>query len=281
MPNQLAPIQQNLENIKHTDKQVEYWHGRELMTQLGYDDWSSFLRIVHKAGAACENSGQALDHHFLFINQSPSDAEHIPVDVLLTRYACYLITQNADPGKPEVAASQTYFALQTRRRELATQHSREDRRLEARKSLRDTEGQIESTLYRRGIRRSADFSSFKNRHIKTLYGGLTVREVKEKRGIPTHRSLADFDSHLELRAKDFSLAMTDHNIKQKNIIGKQNLEKEVVENTLATRHTLIQRGIRPEELPAEEDLRAIEKRRQQKEMFLTGNLPRKLLSKKT
>ena len=268
----IKQIQQNLESIKHTQDDFEYWSARDLMPVLGYSKWERFEGVIKKAMQACKNSSQVINDHFPTSGKpiiGGKGATQMVSDYLLTRYACYLIAQNGDSRKPEIAFAQTYFAVQTRRQEINEQRMKEDRRLDARAKLKDTEAKIGRTIYERGIKLPVEFATFKNKHIEALYGGMSTKILKKKRNIPKKRALADFDTHVELKAKDFALAITDHNIKKKDLAGKPKLEKEVVDNSKATRKTLLQRGIKPEDLKPEEDLKKIEKRRKEKQKSLS------------
>ena len=264
MDNVLIKIQSDLDSIKKIDKDLEYWSARELMPMLGYNKWQTFKEVIDKAKDACAISGYSCQDHFTDAGKlvlTGSTAQRQIDDILLTRYACYLIAQNGDSRKPQIALSQTYFASQTRKQELLEQREYEDKRLETRGKLKETEKKIERTIYERGIKLPVEFATFKNRHIEALYDGLSTSDLRIKRKIPPHRALADFDTHVELKAKDFSLAMTDHNIKQKNLKGMPQLTNEVVANSRATRQTLLSRGIKPEDLRPEEDLKKIEQKR--------------------
>ena len=263
----ITKIQKDLESIKRVTNDgdnFEFWSARELMKILDYKDWRKFREVIEKAKISCRNSDKIISDHFVPSDKmvlTGSGARRIIEDVFLTRYACYLIAQNGDPRKPQISLSQLYFASQTRKQELLQQRENENKRLEARNKLKETESKIEKTVYKRGIKFPSDFATFKNKHIEALYGGVSASQLKKIRNIPSKRSLADFDSHVELKAKDFTLAMTDHNIKEKNIFGKEAMNEEVVKNSKATRKTLLERGIVPEKIKAEEDLKKIENKR--------------------
>lgn len=266
----MANLNTNLESIKKVQDDLEYWSARELMLLLGYKEWRKFEGVINKSIDSCKTSGQLIEDHFVdSAKMVPlgSDAEREINDFLLTRYACYLIAQNADPRKKEIAYAQTYFAVQTRKQEINERLNYEDKRLKSRRKLQQTEEKIEQTVYERGIKLPVEFATFKDKHIRALYGGIGIKELKMKRNIPEKRSLADFDTDVELRAKDFALAMTDHNIKAKDLTGKPKLEKEVVENSKATRQVLLKRGIKPEILKPEEDIKQIEKRKAKEKKF--------------
>lgn len=270
MDKALILIQENLESIKKVsnDKETtEFWLARDLMPLLGYSTWRQFSEAIERAKEACKISGQPVDNHFLPV-PAKSTGGRPKDDLFLTRYACYLIAQNGDPRKPQIALAQTYFATQTRKQELLEHRDMENKRLEARAKLKDTESKIESTVYQRGIKLPVEFATFKNKHIEALYGGIPASQLKKIRKIPSGRSLADFDSHVELKAKDFALAMTDHNIKDKDIYGREAMNQEVIKNSKETRQALLNRGIKPEHIKPEEDLKAIEARRKKEQKQL-------------
>lgn len=267
MDQALTKIEHSLELIKkvsNDNEQTEFWSARDLMSILGYVKWQKFIEAISRAKDACELSGQIVGNHFLPAPVKSSGGRP-KEDYFLTRYACYLVAQNGDPRKPQIALAQTYFATQTRKQELLEQREKETRRLEARAKLKETERKIESTVYGRGIKLHVEFATFKNKHIEALYGGIGASQLKKIRSIPSGRSLADFDSNVELKAKDFALAMTDHNIKEKNINGKENMNAEVVKNSKETRQALLNRGIKPEHIKPEEDLKLVESRRKKEE----------------
>lgn len=279
MDKALIQIQENLDNIKYGEEETEFWSARDLMQILGYSTWQKFSEAIDRAKESCKTGGQPLENHFL-----PAPVKRTggrpQENILLTRYACYLVTLNGDPRKPQVALAQTYFAVQTRKQELLEQREYENKRLVSRAKLKETEKKIQSTVYERGIKLPVEFGTFKNKHIEALYGGLSVIDLKKKKGIPTSRALADFDTDVELKAKDFALAMTDHNIKQKNLRGRYQMTEEVVKNSKATRQTLLSRDIRPENLKAEEDLKLVESRRKKelkvvKQEFIVPKLPKR------
>jgi len=272
-------IQENLETIKRTSndqEMMEFWSARDLMSVLGYVTWRKFTEAIDRAKESCKVSNHFVEENFLPA-PAKSSGGRPKEDYFLTRYACYLIAQNGDSRKPQIALAQTYFATQTRKQELMEQRDYEDKRLDARAKLKETEKKIESTVYSRGIKFQAEFATFKNKHIEALYGGISAAKLKKMRNIPAGRPLADFDTHVELKAKDFALAMTDYNIKDKNILGKENMNNEVIKNSKVTRETLISRGIQPEYLKPEEDLKHIEAKRNKEDRLKSKN--NKLLDK--
>ncbi|MBI2326101.1 DNA damage-inducible protein D [Candidatus Collierbacteria bacterium] len=272
MDKDLVFLQRSLEQIKYTQDEMEYWSARELMGLLGYQRWESFSEVIKKAMVASKLLDIKLKEHFrettkmIIIGRG---AKRLVDDYYLSRYACYVVAQNGDVTKEPIAVAQAYFAVQTRRQEVEDLALVETARLEAREKLKETEGKIERVVYKRGIRLPVEFATFKNKHIRGLYGGLRTNDLKKIRGIPKKRALADFDSHVELKAKDLALAMTTHNIVGKDIQGKNRLEREVEDNSIATRDALLGRGIVPESLPPQEDIKKVEKRRRKSLPFNT------------
>lgn len=265
MDKDLIFLQRSLEQIKYTQDEMEYWSARELMGLLGYQRWESFSEVIKKAMIASKLLDIKLKEHFRETTKMiviGRGAKRLVDDYYLSRYACYIIAQNGDAAKEPIAAAQAYFAVQTRRQEVEDLAIVETTRLEARERLKETEEKIERVVYKRGIRLPVEFATFKDKHVQGLYGGLRTNELKKIRGIPQKRALADFDSHVELKAKDLALAMTTHNIVDRDIQGKIRLEKEVQANSVATRNALLDRGIVPENLPPQEDIKKIEKRKQ-------------------
>jgi DNA-damage-inducible protein D len=254
--------QESFENSKHVDGNLEFWMARELMVLLGYDSWRRFADAIDRAKQSCKESWRPVEEHFLPAPSKTASEEgwRPKEDYFLTRLACYLIAMNGDPRKTEIAQAQQYFAIQTRKQELSEKQIEDEKRLVARSKLSESEAKVEETVYHRWISHPIEFASFKNSKILALYN-ISTRDLKAKRWIPEHRALADFDSEVELKAKDFIYAMTDHNIKTKNIIGKTWLTQEVVENAKSTRKNMIERWIVPEELPAQEDLKLIIKKK--------------------
>lgn len=279
MSDNLITLQGDLEELRKTAGDFEYWSARELMPKLGYTNWDTFKTALRRAQDACEQTDQTVSDHFQVALKKVdlgSGSQREIEDLLLTRYACYLVAQNGDPRKPQIAAAQRYFAIQTRRQEIWENRAHESKRLEERDKLRDTEKKIQRTVYQRGITQRIEFATFKNKHIEALYGGINTPTLKKKRGIPNERALADFDTDVELKAKNFALGMTDHNIRTKDLKGRDYLEREVIANSKATRDALLARNIVPERLPAEEDIKKIERRRAQQQKAIDKGLQKVL-----
>ncbi len=241
---------------------VECWLARDLQTPLGYDRWENFYNVVQKAKVACENAGNVVDDHFRDVTKMVdigSQTTREIEDVLLTRYACYLIAQNGDPRKDEIAFAQTYFALQTRKQELLEERLRLAERLRAREKLITSEIELSKLIYERGVDESG-FGRIRSKGDAAMFGGYNTRQMKYRLSIPQNRPLADFLPTVTITAKNLATEITNYNVQQQNLRGEPKITNEHVKNNAAIRKTLIERGIKPENLPPEEDIKKLERR---------------------
>ena len=240
---------------------VECWSARELYKLLGYTQWRNFLPAIEKAKSACVNAGMNVSDHFADVRKMVSlgsGSEREVDNIMLTRYACYLIAQNGDSRKPEIAFAQNYFAVQTRRAELVEQRLLDYERVQARAKLAETEKILSGVLYERGVD-SKGFAVIRSKGDKALFK-LDTKLLKRKWGAPDSRPLADFLPTISIKAKDLAAEMTAVNVQQKDLYGQNPIEKEHVDNNSAVRDMLIGRGIYPEQLPPAEDVKKVERR---------------------
>ncbi len=244
------------------DSEIEFWYARELQAVLGYDRWENFKNAIDKAIISCKSAGVNISDHFRDVTKMVpigSGAERPVEDIMLTRYACYLIAQNGDPRKEQVAFAQSYFALQTRKQEIIEERIQLQERLQARQKLRESETELSRNIYERGVDEQG-FGRIRSKGDHALFGGNNTQSMKEQLGIPDSRPLADFLPTVTIAAKNLATEITNHNVRQHDMQGESSITDEHVQNNRSVRTMLVERGIKPEELPPEEDLKKLERR---------------------
>lgn len=280
--NDIVRLKKSFDEIVQTvpDSDVEFWYARELMSALGYDRWENFSKVIRKAAQACEGVDEKVDNHFRGVTKMVkigSKAERSVEDIILTRYACYLIAQNGDPRKMEIAFAQTYFALQTRKQELIEERIHLQERLQARQKLTEAETELSKNIYERGVD-DKGFGRIRSKGDAALFGGHTTREMKDTLLIPSNRPLADFLPTVTIAAKNLATEITNYNVNQHDLQGEPAITDEHVQNNTSVRNMLGERGIKPEELPPEEDLKKLGRRVKsaEKKMMQKTKLPKKI-----
>ncbi len=281
----LIELKEKFDSIINTEEKdnIEFWYARDLQIQLGYKRWENFIETIKKAMQSCENAGIEVDNHFREVTkmvQIGSGARRNLQDYMLTRYACYLIAQNGDSKKEEIAFAQTYFAVQTRKQEIIEDRIKLMNRLEAREKLKESEKQLSKNIYERGVD-DLGFARIRSKGDSALFGGLNTMQMKTKYGVKENRPLADFLPTLTIAAKNLATEMTNYNVTEKDMYGEESITDEHVDNNLSVRNMLNKRGIKPENLKPAEDLKKLERRvkSESKKIADSNQLPKKKINK--
>jgi DNA-damage-inducible protein D len=258
----IIQLNKTFEESAYTQNGVEYWMARDVQRLLDYTEWRNFLLVVDKAKIACMKSRQTIADHFVDVNkmvQLGSGSQREIEDIMLTRYACYLIAQNGDPRKEQIAFAQSYFAIQTRKQELLEERIALVERVRAREKLADTESELSGVVYERGVD-GEGFARLRSKGDHALFGGYTTLDMKKKLGVPDKRPLADFLPTITIKAKDLAAEITSFNTKKNNLRGETAITGEHVKNNRDVRELLGKSSIRPEALPPEEDIKKLQRK---------------------
>lgn len=275
---EIKELFQKFEHASSKLEGVECWSARDLQILLGYSKWENFEKVIQKAKDACRNAGEEEEYHFPDVRKMVSigsGAEKEIDDILLTRYACYLVAQNGDSRKQEIAFAQNYFAVQTRRAELVEQRLLEYERVKAREKLSQTEKQLSGILYERGIDNQG-FAIIRSKGDQALFR-LNTQMLKKQMGVPHKRPIADFLPTISIKAKDLAAEMTGLNVQSKDLKGQVKIEKEHIDNNLAVRNMLTNRGIIPENLPTDKDVKMIQRKLESEEKKMLSEAKKKSL----
>lgn len=276
----IKQIKESLDLViqKDNENEIEFWYARDLMSLLGYGRWENFDKAINRAMKSCETSGIEVSDHFREVTKlitAGKGAQRPVKDYMLTRYACFLIAQNGDPQKEEIAFAQSYFAVQTRKQELIEERISLIERTAARERLRESEKRLSQNIYERGVD-DVGFGRIRSKGDQALFGGYTTQEMKERLSVKDTRPLADFLPTLSIAAKNLATEMTNYNVEEKDLRGESSITGEHVQNNLSVREMLGRRGIKPENLPPAEDIKKLERRVKSQEKKIakqSGKLP--------
>ncbi|PIZ74795.1 DNA damage-inducible protein D [Candidatus Peregrinibacteria bacterium CG_4_10_14_0_2_um_filter_43_11] len=257
----IEKLRKNFEDYRHDEGGLEFWLARELQELLEYTEWRNFEKVIEKAKESCKNAKQSVSDHFVDVNKTikmPKQARKEVSDIMLTRYACYLIAQNGDPRKEVIAFAQSYFALQTRKQELLEERIAMQERIDARKKLTETESKFSKLIFERGVDNQG-FGRIRSKGDKALFGGHDTNQMKKKLGIKSG-PLADKLPTITIKAKDFATELTNFNVEKGDLQGESPITKEHVKNNSEVRKLLQHRGVKPEELSPAEDIKKLERK---------------------